>query len=140
MVKCLFGVICTNAITDSSTNNVSLIDVLESIDVGSLPMFIPNLAGVFSLEKDDGEADDLNLELGIDVNGVVRYHTPVAVTFAGRPRTRLVARFGGYPVMEAGRFAVVLSYGDQELCRYPVDVRVIADADAAPTISLQTEP
>lgn len=134
MITSVFGLLSQSVIVDQASNGASAIEILESCNVLSLPMVFPMMTGFFGLHREDGDPEDITVDLTFTSNGELKHRFDnINVNFQGRNRTRVILRFGGYQITDQGLFEAVLSYDGRELSRVPVEI-VLVDELTAPTM------
>ncbi|WP_186139974.1 hypothetical protein [Burkholderia gladioli] len=118
MITVVYGLAAQRCIADEITKNISAIDIIEEVVVNSLPLVFPELVLIYGFERTTDEPSEMELSLSFKVNGIERNSFPVSISFQERLRTRLVMRFGGYFVTEAGALSSTLSRDGNELHEY----------------------
>jgi hypothetical protein len=98
-----YFLIAEDAVIDQRTNNVSIFNVLEQINVSTLPITLPKIAAVTLWEAQEGDAEN-------DFQAKLLVHMPrgqtheVASNFnMRRDRHRIIQYLGGLAIQESGR-------------------------------------
>jgi hypothetical protein len=99
----LYTIACVRAIVDSSSNNLSCIDILEELSVTSFPNVFPEVAVIWCIAREASEPEGLPCALHILLNDVQLYEVPVEVAFRGSLRTRAVVKLAGLVITNPGR-------------------------------------
>jgi len=101
--------VCENAILDARTNNISLINIIEEIQIMGFPTLLPHLSIVAQLQKEPiDNGDQFVFEIRIRINQRQLFAQPVTTNFMGRPKNRLILDMNGVPITESGSLIVEL--------------------------------
>jgi hypothetical protein len=125
MLKCTMACAAEIVLEAKDSNNLTLVQVLEAIQAQTFPLVLPKLSAVFYLAKDLTDADTASLKLRASVGPVSIIEQGVDVGFAGRPTTRLVASFVGFPVPQLGTLLFELLNADAVLGAWPIEVQTV---------------
>lgn len=107
-LRCTLSGCAQMVMRDADSNTLSLISMIEEINVPGLPGMI-GLSGVFFLERDMAtDPDHVELVLRVTLAGVSVGEFPIAADFAGKAKGRVVVHAGGIPLISTGvlRFAI----------------------------------
>lgn len=104
-MKSLFIAAATTAITDAQTNSLSLIEIIEALEVPQLPVLVPRLAVVWLSLKEDSDPDvtELSVEL---INDGKKSAYPVKVDYKGGLRHRSIIQFQGIALHTPGALEI----------------------------------
>jgi len=110
MIEHIWSILCSRAVIDSETNNVSIQDVIEQITVNAEPVengFLPipfELITLWDREEIDKATKGIERITFITPSGKmdVISETEIDLTKAERHRQRV--KFPGLPINEAGRY------------------------------------
>jgi hypothetical protein len=99
----LYTIACVRTIIDSSSNNLSCIEILEELSVASFPNVFPEVAVIWCIARDANEPGELPCTFHILLNDAQLYEAPVEVAFRGSHRTRAIVRLAGLVITNPGR-------------------------------------
>ncbi|MBI3943362.1 MAG: hypothetical protein HY326_10155 [Chloroflexi bacterium] len=138
MIEHIWTIICSRSIVDKRTNNISLIDVLEQVNVGS---FAPLQAeeGIVPLQFDivslwgrgrDGQPDKGHVRIIMVLPTGKRIEPnpglDLSVDLTKHQRTRTITRVEGFPVVQPGRHVFIVQIEDDEgwkdLASLPIEI------------------
>jgi hypothetical protein len=122
MVNFEFGVICNSAIIDSRTEQVSIIGMIDSVQVESFPTIMPNTTiALFWKRSDSISNDDISFEFRMrrdpDLTGVipgigsVGYEQSIP---SGKTKTRTILNIAGIFVNNEGINKFIFEIKDRE--------------------------
>lgn len=135
MPKLLWSLCCEKPIIDSKTNSLSLIGILEQINVPRVPIVVAMMLSVVSLwQKDDAYKKKeetfkhrikIELPLGTTVISPIEYQTIIP---NDKVRIRTLNGIAGIPVNKEGilYFIIELCSDDkwQEKQKIPVEIKI----------------
>lgn len=99
----LYTIACVRTIVDSTSNNISCIEILEELSVGSLPNVFPEVAIIWCVAREANEPEELSARFHIFLNDAQLYEAGVEVAFKGLLRTRAIVRLAGLLITHPGR-------------------------------------
>jgi hypothetical protein len=99
----LYTIACVRTILDANSNNISCIEVLEELSVGSFPNVFPEVAIIWCIAREANEPEAVPSSFHIFLNETQLYEAPVEVAFQGKLRTRAIVRLAGLTITNAGR-------------------------------------
>jgi hypothetical protein len=99
----LYTIACVRAIIDSTSNNLSCIEILEELSVASFPNVFPEVAVIWCIARAANEPEQLSSVFHILLNDAQLYEAPVEVAFKGSLRTRAIVRLAGLVITNPGR-------------------------------------
>jgi hypothetical protein len=140
MIQHIWSVLCSRALLDKDSNNISLIEVIEQINVGAIPpgdqlAAIPmpmELVTLWCRAPEDPPTSGRARVVIIGVTGTRTELPPYNIDLATYPRVRNRSRFAGVQYQQLGRmeFVVELQVGDGDewtpVAKLPVQVAPIA--------------
>lgn len=86
---------------DNQTGRLSLFHILEQVQVTAFPSSLSlTLVGVFA--KDADEPDDQSVRLKVELGDTVVFDSPVAISFRGKLRNRVLTAMNGLGVPGPG--------------------------------------
>jgi len=144
MINHIWTVLCTRSSTDRETNNISLFDVIEQLNVlGPMPEVTANVALPIPYEvvtlwarAQPTEAEESAARLILIAPNNAEIHTqPFSVNLTQKSRMRTQLRSVGFPLRGPGRYIFKLEIqranGNWEpVAHIPVEVASIAQANA----------
>jgi hypothetical protein len=144
MIDHVWSVVCSRSATDRETNNLSLFEVIEQLNVlGPLPDPVARVALPIPFEivslwsrSQPGEAEESRGRVRLLApNGTEVFAQEFPVNLMENPRMRTQMRSVGFPVLGTGRytFAVEIQRAAdnwESVARIPVQLESIAQAPA----------
>jgi hypothetical protein len=119
-MKCNQLICAQSAITDRTTNNVSIINICENLLSSLFPFQIPILTLWLSLEREEGDELTVTPLLTISLNEQVLFQQPITITFIdGDPKNNTTANMqGGLIINNPGTLRFAVSINNNELKSY----------------------
>ena len=100
-MKLIFMTCAQSSAVDSQTGRLSLFHLLEQIQAPSFPTAMPlTLVGLFV--KEPGEPDEQSVRLKVELGDAVIFDSPVAFSFKGRQRSRVLTVMNGLGIPGVG--------------------------------------
>lgn len=140
MINHVWSVLCSQSITNSQTNNLSLIEILEQLTITGSPLSeeqevtIPAFFDVVSLwvrEPRDQLADGFTRILFLSpANETLRDSGEHRIDLSEYQRARTIIRIQGFTIRGAGVYHLVVQMRDQEemnwqsVARLPLEIRI----------------
>jgi hypothetical protein len=145
MIEHVWTVLCARSVIDQETNNISLFEVLEqlnlqmsppSADAFTVPMSF-EVVTLWSRGSDGQPARGRARVVTIGVSGSRREAQPYDIDLTTFQRIRNRTRFMGFEVQRAGRmeFGIELQGEDAEPWRRVATVPLVIVFEAAPTVN-----
>ena len=131
-MEILFATCADSASTDSTSNRLSLFNIVEEINAASFPGIIPSMSFVFLLARKKSEPDIINVTLLAELNGKSIFELPYKVSFQGKLRARTIANLQGVPVFGPGKLAFLVKRKGATLCEWPITVVDAGTAQISP--------
>ena len=148
MARHIWSVLCSKVVTDSASQNVSLIDVLEQLDVTVTRAKVEQEQDTVIVPF-SGQLVSLwgrgNLDEGEDVSGRVRFISPsgeelekteYSVDLSNYPRVRTVFKMNGFPVRmgEVGNYCFSIEQASEQggwdvVAEVAVQVKIIVTTE-----------
>ena len=135
----IWTVICSNSVIDKDTNNVSLFDVLEQIQldmvvtpedaVAVLP-FPLNIVSLWSREQPDNPTQVHAKDRVLSPTGQILFEGEYDIDISEYQRTRYKRRLFGLQVPESGEYNLVTQFKAskrstwREVCRIPLQIEL----------------
>jgi hypothetical protein len=137
MARLEFFVVSQSIAVDDATNYVSVLEILEQIQVPSFPKVIPQCVAVSLWRKEAGdEESDFQLLLRITTppDGVHEIRTNFRLT---APRHRVIQRIQGLPITGEGQLRFEAIINGQHAADHIIDVQ---QAGVVDTIGSPAQP
>lgn len=116
---------------DTTTNRLSIFNVIEEIQSALFPSTLPSLSLILALEKNKDESDDVSLTLIGTLNSADLFNFPLEASFDGKKRLRVIANLQGIPLDAPGRLIISVKDKNKSLGIWPIEVLSVG----TPTIS-----
>ncbi len=104
-----------NVIVDKRTEQVSCINVLREVRNTRYPAMLPSVALLSFWVKEDGDDDEVTLELVLRQGGQESAPEKIPVRFNGREKSHAVLNVDGLIIAEPGDLDFVFKQGDREI-------------------------
>lgn len=112
---------------DESSKRLSIFNIIEQMNATAFPAPMPPIYLITTLAKDDGDGEEIDLQLTIDVDGEEVANLPLSSNFQGKPKNRIIAELGGLIVPRAGQLSFCVRSGAAIIGRWPVLVTDISN-------------
>ena len=113
MARYEWGLLCENAMVDSSSNNLSLINIIEQINVLTTPVVIPQrffLVTYWTRERPITEEETVQYKISIqseDTLGEPEFETMITMRIPpDKEHIRNLCRLSGLPIKSVGRLLI----------------------------------
>jgi len=121
-----------SASIDVSTGRLSAFNLVDRLNVVSLPVVLPELVVGFLLRKDKDEPNTFNLRILFKSNGNVFNDMPFVVDFAGDSACKTLVGIQNAILPAPGEWEVILKHNDASLGSYVFDVSKV---NVPPTVA-----
>ena len=112
---------------DASTKRLSLFHILERLEAATFPTALQRFALVAMFAREANDLDSYSLRLRIALGKTVLLERPVAFSFQGSAKSRLLAEFNGLAIPETGILSFsIQSDSDQLLGAWEIAVEKTA--------------
>ncbi len=147
-IEHLWSVLCETALIDSETNNLSLLNVVEQLNISSIPQIAPiptkgivgipvistKLELVSFFQRKNTEKEELEIDatlILLDPSNKVIKEGQFKIQFPkGMKRLRFRTKINGLPITIPGEYRFNLSIKEMdevtEICSLPMDVKIEA--------------
>ncbi len=116
--------VCETYIVDSSSNNVSLINLIEEFNLPGLPTVIPKVTVVAQLERKSVEENDVvSLKIKANMNDIEIFDQPIKTDFMGKLKTRVFLEINGLPLNDCGVLKFLLVENGNQALEYSIDIK-----------------
>lgn len=143
----IWSVVCSKASIDRETNNISLFEVLESVQMQitgpfQYPGSVPLEATFVTLWARDNSAEPISAQSQIRIlapDRSVLGTIASAVDLQSNPRTRQITQLKGFPIVGSGPYEFEVAWrandadGWHVVSRVPFEVSVTIEAPSAAT-------
>ena len=126
MVSCKLAMCAESVVTDSQTNTVSVLNIIEEMKAQGFPVVFQKLVYFFFLTRDKKNAELQKGSLVLRMDGEELNSFPVKVDFQGKLKTRVILTIAGYVIPKPGTLSAVLKLRGKEYGRWDVLVKQIA--------------
>lgn len=130
-------VACQQVIVDTFSNAVSVIGVLDSLTLASVPTVIPRLMVLVVLERRDEDDDIFSANISVRLNGIVLGSSLGSVKFAGLHMARIVVDLGNLVVSAPGELRFCLESNAKSLGEYVVAVELTSPTFFEPPVEIK---
>lgn len=110
-MKLVFLTCAQSTAVDASTQRLSLFHIVEQIQSATFPASLQGLVLVAMFAKETGDGDNASLRLKIVLGDAVLIETPVAFSFQGRTKGRVLAAINGLAIPGPGILSFILLSG-----------------------------
>ncbi|MBU9252472.1 DUF6941 family protein [Burkholderia multivorans] len=119
-MKVTFAALADTVIRDADRNTLTLLDLLDGIDVPVFPAVLPRLSACFIINREDGDGEEENLMLRMQ-SGAMNNTFPVRVSFNEKRRSRVIVRIEGFVIFQPGPITATLEKDDVVVGSYSFD-------------------
>ena len=128
---------CTeNAVIDARTNNISVFNIFDEINVPRFPITLLRIVAVtiLELESSDDYNSSYDCSLRLAIDDEILFEHPFTIDFKGKKRNRNIMTIEGLPLPQPGTLTATFHCGDQTLNHYEIAVN-----GPEPTATVQEE-
>ena len=129
MIRCKLVVCGEVALLDKSTNNSSVVNILQQMTVGGFPFIVQKLGCLFMLERDEEDPATPNTSIQITINDDELNTIPFAIDFEDKLRATAIVRIQGVVLPRPGTAAVRLLLEGEEAGRWEFEIRQINEPE-----------
>lgn len=127
-MKAIICLAAMDVIRDADSNNISAINILESLSSQGFPFLLQVMAFFASFERTEDEPGDWEGQFRIALDGEELLNRPFAVGFQGQLRTRSIIRLQGLVLPKAGTLTFELDIANGPSPSYSVSIQALAGA------------
>lgn len=118
-------VVCETCLVDGRTNALSFINVLEEINLTTVPAMIHKVSVIAMLGQEfPGENPMVPLDIAVTLDGELILSEPITVDFKGRQDTRFILEINGVPLKSGGLLKFAVKQNGNEMLEYVVKVHM----------------
>ena len=104
--------ICERCIIDKSTENLSLINIFDTLVLSTIPSVTPASMFYATTERLQEESENLNVILEIKINNTTINTQQIPISFQGKLKHRIMANISHIAIPEAGYLIFKMSTED----------------------------
>lgn len=130
MIRSQYALCAESIVTDKETGVISIFNILEQISAEGFPLHIQKLGVVNQLLRDDGDPEQITVNLQIKLNDNNLYNFNGAIDFKGAFRSRLVANINGLQIPGPGKLSFNFDYDGNRIGSYVIEVVKIGGPQA----------
>lgn len=127
MISCKAAMCAESVVTDSRTNNVSVLNIVEQMNTMGFPAVSQKLVYFFFLTRDKTNAEIQKGSLVLSLDGKKMNSFPVRIDFQGKLRTRIILTIEGFVIPKPGTLRAILKLRGKEYGRWDIHVEQIAE-------------
>lgn len=106
--------ICARRVVqDSVENDASAIGIVEDFVAQGFPMMLSRLAVLWHVEREDGDADEIQGTLRFAVDGELLQEAPFVGSFQGKHTSRLLLNIAGFTCKKPGLYSLEILINGQ---------------------------
>lgn len=133
-----------SVIVDKTTNSLSLVEIIETIETPGFPVAVPRLAIVWVKSKEDKDQEKSDYVLEIDITGAERRAYPMHVDFQGQSMHRSIVMLAGLGLPSPGEIVIRVKSaegtGRRPLAILAIPVTAVASPDFVAAAALPPAP
>ncbi len=122
MTKVKLLLCAEGVVIDQKSNNVSIFNILEQINVEMLPAIIPKMVILSVLEKDESDDIEWKGEYSISIDGKEMGRKLLKHNFRGFLRSRNIMVVAGLPLPKPGTLEIALLKEEKKLASYTIEI------------------
>ena len=123
-MKCLQLICAQSVITDKTTNQVSIFNIVEYLTSNLFPFQIPVLALFISLEREEVDPLSVFLSLRILIDEIQLFNHPIQVSFIeGDLRNNTTINLQGLLINKSGTLNFLIEYNNVVLKSYSFSIK-----------------
>ncbi len=117
---------CAQSISiDSQTNNISLFNIIEEINVSSFPIVINNFVVFSFIIREESEPNSISCRLKLILGNELISEIPFELNFQSQNKVRSVVNIMGFIIPTPGLLKVSLNSGEDDLSSWFIDVKSV---------------
>lgn len=109
MFNCALSAIAKRVIIDAQSQQLSIIDYIETIQSQTFPVIMPSLSCVFVLHRDDTEDTKLSFNIVAKIDDTEIINFPGEADFKDKKITRTILNFEGFVIPKAGNLSIKIT-------------------------------
>jgi len=132
-MKLIFNLIAEKIIRDQLTNNASAINIIEQFNSDTFPLFFSALNGIFLVTKEEGDPEDIEVKIVLELDGVQLYENNLSFGFLGKKRARVMYVVNNLVIPKPGTLTSKIFVQDDEIGEYNMDINQITKVEKMET-------
>lgn len=120
MLSCDFACVAEKIIESRGSNALTIVEILERMEVSLFPVVVPALVAIFFVVKEEADPDPTPLRLKASLGDVDIIDRVFDIGFGGKLRTRCNFQFQGFPIPQAGHLAFKLLHDDRVIGKWTI--------------------
>jgi hypothetical protein len=137
MMEVSFLLCAESAVVDSTSNKLTIINVVEELSAAGFPAVIPTLTIVALISRKKTEAEKPPMRVVATQNNKELFAIPINSSFQGKFRSRILVGIQGIVIPGVGRIMVSLNHKNKSLGSWPIEV---LDIRSSPAITVPPLP
>lgn len=121
-MKILINLCCEDIIRDADTNTISIHNIIEELNVESIPFIIPRFSVLYLIQREAGDEANSEKSLLLKIGDKEIKSFPIPINFEDKERTRNVIKIGGLPISLPGMLTVELNDGETVLSTISIPI------------------
>jgi hypothetical protein len=126
-MKCIMNCCAESVIIDQRSNSVSIINVIEGIQVPAFPVFIPKIHVISLLERENEEPIKCDFQVLVKNNNQILIDMKTEINFLNKMKSRHLVEVAGIAIPAPGEVTFFLNYKGKEICSYSIQVLQIGE-------------
>jgi len=127
MISTKFAICSQKAILEKGTNNLSLINIINRLEVVSLPSVMAEFAFALITKRDkDSDPDDVELDLTIQQEDNILLKHKGKITYQGKDLNTLVVTIHGLLIQSPSPIVVTCKKDDSVLSKIEIEVVIVS--------------
>ena len=115
--------VCANATsTDAQSNQITLFQILEQINIPLFPLVFPAFSVVTIAAREKGDRQKHRVSILLKLNNEILVDLPFEIDFQGGPRIRHTAEIRGLMIPGPGILHVELRSKNSVLSSWPIEI------------------
>lgn len=140
-IRTRFAIVGSRVIRDATDNRLSVIDILDDMNVPLYPIVMGRLTILWTLSRAPDDPAELPGAIAIRLNDEQLFQTEVAINFQDQQTTRTILAIGGMVIPTPGVLQFVFTQGPTEHTRYEVRLGAlppVAEQPGGPGLAVGT--
>lgn len=121
-MKTIISLCSEDIIRDADTNSISIHNIIEELNVESIPFIIPKLSLFYLFQKEKGDENKYETTLTLKIGEKELQTFKIPINFQGKERTRNTIKIGGLPISLPGYLTVELKHSNNTLSELSIPI------------------
>lgn len=136
MISCQLLVCAKGVVRDVETGGISVFNILEDIQAGGFPLFMPEMAILAFFEREQADPAQHTIRFRLAIGQTEVFGSSLEIDFRDKLRNRSIVQVFGLPIPHPGFMKLSAEDGDKVLLTYTMIIEKLG----RPTIAVQTGP